>query len=86
MERPGPCWGYFKALIAQEDDGADGRRRAEEKRQHSEEKRRKAEDEGLGEEEGFGEDDEGLEEEDEGSRLSNMIMISRDSKRYIVWL
>ena len=88
LERPGPCWGYFKALIDQEDVNADERRRAEEKQQHSEEKQRKAEDdEGLGEEEeGFGEDDEGFEEEDEGSRLTNMIMISRDSKRYIVRL
>ena len=84
LERPGPCWGYFKALIAQEDVNADERRRAEEKQQHSEEKRRKAEDdEGHGEEEeGFGEYDEGYGEEDGGFELSNMIRNSRDSKRY----
>ena len=78
------CWGYFKALIDQEDVNADERRRAEEKQQHSEEKRRKAEDdEGHGEEEeGFGEYDEGYGEEDGGFKLSNMIRNSRDSKRY----
>ena len=78
------CWGYFKALIDEDDNGADERRRAEEKQQHSEEKRRKAEeDDGLGEEEeGFGENDDGFGEEDGGFELSNMIRNSRDSKRY----
>ena len=83
LERPGPCWGHFKALIAQEDDGADDCRRAEEEQQYSEEKRRKAEDdEGHGEEEeGFGENDDGFGEEDGGFELTNMIRNSRDSKR-----
>ena len=77
------CWGYFKALIAQEDVNADERGRAEEKQQHSEEKRRKAEDdEGhREEEEGFGENDDGFGEEDGGFELTNMIGNSRDSKR-----
>ena len=80
------CWGYFKALIDEDDNGADERRRAEEKQQHSEEKRRKAEeDDGLGEEEeGFGENDDGFGEEDERSGLTDMMIIYRDSKSYML--
>ena len=86
LERPGPCWGYFKALIDEDDDGAEERRRAEEKQQHSEEKRRKAEeDNGLGEEEeGFGENDDGFGEEDKRSGLTDMMIIYRDSKSYML--
>ena len=82
------CWGYFKALIDEDDNGADERRRAEEKQQHSEEKRRKAEeDDGLGEEEeGFGENDDGFGEEDERSGLTDMMIIYSDSELYAVWL